>query len=398
MRLNLTKYSGYFLFALLCIISSRNAFGQGAPSSPQPIQNSGVTPSSQLEESLEDKIKRLRQELAEAEQALAASKENDTLTASDPAILEMPIGALVVVEGSNSSGSGFMATIKGRTFFVTNIHVLGDARGAEVRTIDGASLKLGSVGFVSKDRDIAIVPVDWDGPVFKLSPSLSFDKVVIGQGVTVLGNSSGANVATRLNGEIKGIGPDELEVSAKFVPGNSGSPIVHDALGTVIAIASHLKDYTTDSKWSEDSEFNDIRRFGYRLDGDFEWEQVSLENLYLQGETFRRLENRTEAMWNISYMLSFESKLLTSYRDHESIGYLYEDISSDFNWARGTASDYNTRILRRFIHGMMNEVQTDLADADKSLTLHYYRTRYTEIKSYREKIRSNLSRFSETRL
>lgn len=357
-------------------------------------------------ESLEQRVERLRIELAEAEKELKASQLNsDTSIPAEAGIpvaevsnSEMLTGSLVVITGDNGSGSGFLAQIKGRVFMVTNVHVLGAARGANITTIDGVDLVLGQGAYLSKERDVAIVPVDWDGPVLKLSPSLRFDEVEIGQSIIVMGNSGGANVATRLKGVIRGIGPDELEVSAKFVPGNSGSPIVHSKLGTVIAVASHLKDFSSDSKWTENTEFDKIRRFGYRLDGEIAWEQVSLSELYRQGEAYQSFEDRTAAMWNISYTLTYDSKLLTSYRDHDSIGHLYSDISSDFNWNRGTASAHNTQMLRRFINGMRSELQSDLSAADKLISLSYYQKQYDSIKGYRDQIRENLTRFANSRL
>ncbi|MGJ8640289.1 MAG: S1 family peptidase [Opitutaceae bacterium] len=394
-----------YIFALLILcglLPSASIFGQGigiGNGDRDPFDVS--SPPAKSEESLEDKVNRLREELAAAELELAESQKSST-PASDSqtsvSSVDIPTDALVVITGDHGSGSGFVAEIKGRRFLVTNIHVLGAARGASFTTVDGVEISLGKNAFLSKGRDIAIVPIEWEGRVFKLSPSLRFDEVAIGQKITVMGNSGGASVATRLSGEVRGIGPTEVEVSAKFVPGNSGSPIVHDTLGTVIAVASHLKDYSSDSKWTEDTEFDKIRRFGYRLDGEISWEQVALSALYNQGDAFAAFEDRTSAMWNISYMLTFESKLLTSYRDHDSIGYLYEDISSDFNWGRGTASAHNTQMLRRFVNGMMSEVQSDLSDADRALSLSFYQRQYDEIKGYRETIRKNLIRFSESRL
>ena len=353
-------------------------------------------------ETLRGTVERLQAELKVAEDALLASQtvaeRHEILPRLNTSFKEIPSGALVVVTGNHSSGSGFMATIQGRIFLVTNIHVLGAAREAEFTTIDGHAIRLGAVAFVSRGRDIAIVPVDWDGPVLELSPSLRFDEVKIGQKVTVLGNSSGANVATRLNGEIRGIGPEELEVSAKFVPGNSGSPIVHDALGTVIAVASHLKDFSSDSKWTENTEFDEIRRFGYRLDGEIVWEQIELDDLFDQGEAYGRFEDRTRVMWNVSYRLMHESKLVTSYRDHESIGHLYDEISSDFDWGRGTASAHNAQMLKRFVNRMMSEVQSDISETDRIIKLGFYREQFDAIKNYRSQIRNNLDRFSESRL
>ena len=366
------------------------------------------------QETLEARVVRLKKELAEAELALAelegagnagdagdaGDAEEEVAQVKQPPTqkTEIPSGALVVIEGENGSGSGFIANMKGRPFLVSNIHVMGAARGARVKTVNGEELSLGSTAYVSEGRDIAIMPLTWGGSTLELSASLNFDKVAIGDGVIVMGNSSGASVATRLKGVVKGLGPKEVEVSAKFVPGNSGSPIVHAELGTVIAVASHLKDFSSDSKWTKGTGLNDIRRFGYRLDGEITWEQIELSDLYEQGEAYQRFEDRTIAMWNISYQLSRESQLLTSYRDHSSLGYLYRDITSDFNWTRGTSSSHNIQILRRFIGSMMNETQNDIVNTDDVITLSFYQNRFDEIKGFRGKIRNNLTRFSDSRL
>lgn len=349
---------------------------------------------------LEERIEELKAELTEAESELArltGVPTDQADTVGEPMSGE-ETGALVVVRGDRASGSGFIAAMRGRTFFVTNIHVLGASRGASFTTVTGEEITLTPHAYLSRKRDLAIVPIEWSGSVLNLSPSLNFDKVGIGESVTVIGNSSGANVATRLTGSILGIGPHEIEVSAKFVPGNSGSPIIHERLGSVIGIASYLRDFRSDSKWTEDSEFNDIRRFGYRLDGEIEWQQIPIAQLHEEAEAYAQFEDRTEVMWNVSYQLRHESTLLTNYRDHESLGYLYEDVSSDFDWRCGTASSHNSQILKRFINQMLNESQNDLVDTEGLLQIEFYRRNYYRILGYRENVRKNLTNFADRRL
>jgi hypothetical protein len=251
---------------------------------------------------------------------------------------------------------------------------------------------------VSKERDIAILPVNWTGPSLRVSSSLSFDEVDIGQEVTVMGNSDGARVATRLQGEVTGIGPEEIEVSSKFVPGNSGSPIVLDRLGTVIGVASHMRDLSDKTKWTKDSELADIRRFGFRLDGAPEWEQVRLTDLFRQGEAYNKFEDRTYAFSHIAYMLNEESALMTSYREHQSIGYLFDRIDTNFTWARGTNSSSNQELLRRFIKSMLIEVQSDRRETEELLTISFYKRSFNEIQDIRDYVQRNLLRFEQTRL
>ncbi|CAA6678792.1 MULTISPECIES: serine protease [unclassified Lentimonas] len=345
-------------------------------------------------ETLEEKVARLKRELAAAEAELAARDAIEPM----PTASEIESGALVVISSDQSEGSGFIAEMRGRTFLITNIHVLGAARGALIRTLDGEVITLPSYGFISQKRDIALVPIEWEGPTLPLSQSLSFDEVGIGQAVTVVGNSDGAGVGSRLTGEVTGVGPDELQVSAKFVPGNSGSPIMHDELGKVVAIASRLKDFSVKSKWTEDSEQADIRRFGYRLDGEIEWGQIALNDLYQQSELYHRYEDRTKVMWHISYMLQYEDKLMTGYGSHDSLGYLFKNFDRDFQWQRGTNSSHNQRMLKRFVTSLLMELQSDRQSTADALQVDFYRRRYYSIDDVRDEAIRALTRFQDSRL
>jgi len=77
---------------------------------------------------------------------------------------EIPAGALVIVETeAGAAGSGFIAQLRERVFFVTNIHVLAAARGAKFTTVNGREVHLPDVAFLSHQRDLAIVPIAWSG-------------------------------------------------------------------------------------------------------------------------------------------------------------------------------------------------------------------------------------------
>ena len=45
-----------------------------------------------------------------------------------------------------------------------------------------------------------------------------------------------------------------------------------------------MRDFSATDKWTEGSEVADIRRFGFRMDGEIEWQQMSLSELYRQGD------------------------------------------------------------------------------------------------------------------
>ena len=105
--------------------------------------------------------------------------------------------------------------------------------------------------------------------------------------VTVLGNSAGAGAVTRLEGAVLAIGPVVLEVSAPFVSGNSGSPVL-DAQGEVLGVATFVtKPGATVTNWiTAGTPFDKPRRFATRLAG-VTWVPVTPRQLYEQSTILR---------------------------------------------------------------------------------------------------------------
>ena len=89
----------------------------------------------------------------------------------------------------------------------------------------------------------------------------------IGETITILGNSDGRGVVTEIRGHILGVGPQQIEVDAPFVVGNSGSPVLNRA-GRVVGVASYLRNFRDNADWSKkNTRYNGIRRFALRLSG-----------------------------------------------------------------------------------------------------------------------------------
>lgn len=331
-------------------------------------------------ESPEERIARLKLELEIAQSAAGYVEGTDHVA---PEKEEVPTNALVIIETEDGGGSGFIAKIKGRSFLVTNIHVLAAARGARVQAMNGDKITLPNVAYLSEDRDLVIVPIEWEGAHFKISTSLPNDNVRIGDSITVMGNSDAAGVATKLKGVINGIGPEELEVSAKFAPGNSGSPIIHDDLGVAVGLVSHMRDLSDKDKWTKDSELADIRRFGFRLDGEISWQLLSLQNLYKQGELYDRFEDRTIVLAQTVYAVQ-ERVIMTGFSSHESLGYMFDHFDGNFSWKRGTGSGNNMVMLNRFLKNLNTELVNDRQSTEEALTVKFFNRRFQEIDSVRD--------------
>ena len=147
--------------------------------------------------------------------------------------------SLVIVKGDEGSGSGFICNNRVNTLLYTNIHVIADIKQPVMTDLSGTPLVTG-LADVAAGRDIARFALT-KLPAKPLEIITEFESNVrIGDAVVVLGNSGGGGVVTKLPGEIVGIGPDRIEVSAEFIPGNSGSPIIHVKSGKVVGIATYL--------------------------------------------------------------------------------------------------------------------------------------------------------------
>lgn len=202
---------------------------------------------------------------------------------------------LVIIEckggNGNWSGSGFVAEMDGKTYIFTNQHIVLGAETASFKTAKGEVLRPRSVE-LSSSRDIARLLLE-DHEGLAVSDNLS-----MGAPLAVFGNSEGGGVATELYGKVTGIGADLVEVSAEFVSGNSGSPVLNQDK-EVIGIASYVR-YSTPSQMKEGTQFeNKVRRFCYRLTG-VKWSRVNWKKYNEEyGNAYRETEELVDAVFNV---------------------------------------------------------------------------------------------------
>ncbi|MBN2164342.1 MAG: trypsin-like peptidase domain-containing protein [Pontiellaceae bacterium] len=165
-----------------------------------------------------------------------------------------------------AAGSGFIAKMDGKSYIFTNQHVIMGSHKIEFFTVNGDEIKPTGVELALK-RDIARLPIADRDNALNVCNEISMDMPI-----AVFGNSEGAGVATELYGEITGYGADLVEVSAEFVSGNSGSPVI-DTNRNVIGIASYVR-FSRPSRMTENTRFENLtRRFCYKL-GNVKWVPV----------------------------------------------------------------------------------------------------------------------------
>ncbi len=202
--------------------------------------------------------------------------------------------ALLIVDGSKGRGSCFLCEMHGTTVAITNAHVAAANDSFQLLTLGGETFPVRSSA-VAVGHDIVkfeTTDLKFAGQGFRLMENVE-QNAHIGDSVVVFGNAEGARVVTSIKGKVVGIGPNLVEVDAPFVPGNSGSPIVHEKTGQVIGVATYLLVHDVDRNAKEGIS-EKARRFGYRLDSVRAWEPLNWPRFHAQAVALEQIEKLSE--------------------------------------------------------------------------------------------------------
>lgn len=286
-------------------------------------------------------------------------------------------GALVVVKGDDGSGSGFVCTNGKQTMLYTNIHVIANLANPRFTQLDGTVASIGN-GEVASGRDVARFQIK-NPPAKPLEMMDNFEENVrIGDKVWVLGNSGGGGVITTLTGSIAGIGPDRIEVSAEFIPGNSGSPIIHVKTGKVIGVATYL----TVRRENPTKPFAiSMRRFGYRVDNASAWESLDWKTFREDASSVKQVSNLTDDA--IHFIEALEQRrtpdFATDALRRPAAQWMKEMHSKLSGTDRRTANESFLRALKLVLLG-------DVTAARGSVRYSYFREELDEARKTRESL------------
>tara|TARA_R110000744_G_scaffold96421_1_gene186354 strand:+ start:1867 stop:3066 length:1200 start_codon:yes stop_codon:yes gene_type:complete len=198
--------------------------------------------------------------------------------------------AVVIVEGDNARGTGFIARLNNILFVVTNQHVIKNNPNPTFQTMNGDIVTTNGL-YIAKGYDVAIFRISGDTSqlnYFEVEDDV-FDSVKVDDSVLIPGNSMGDGTILQTRGTIIAIGPKLIEHNAPTFSGNSGSPVILEKNWKVIGVDTlstsrdGLKWFNQFSKDQKGSQIkNDVRLFGYRIDNIKEWEGVRLKELERQ--------------------------------------------------------------------------------------------------------------------
>lgn len=270
---------------------------------------------------------------------------------------------IVFVKGKLGSGSAFIADMKGRKVLITNTHVIAGIKSPTFELLDRTPLRVGVASAAVGHDLIAMVVVEGGEGIPTLDDMDS--EAAIGDAVVVLGNTQGGGVVNSLHGELTGIGPDRLEISAEIEPGNSGSPIVHLRSGKVIGVATYAK---LDSLVSGGEK---LRRFGYRLDSVKTWQRVDWPRFYIEADLAAKIKDSTTELDEILSEFAVVRKRRISNYDSPPVRKAFDSYYRSLAMA-GDAAEVD-RAVRQLLASLREACRSDVAGAKGRFSYDYFR-------------------------
>jgi hypothetical protein len=303
------------------------------------------------------------------------------LTASE--LVKAHRNNLVFVQGSNGAGSGFIARLGSGNFLFTNAHVAAGVRGAGFKTLDGTQVKVGTPS-IAVGHDIFCLSIAPGGKPLEVMEHVD-ENASIDDEVVVLGNAEGDGVINTIKGKIVGIGPNLVEVDAPFVPGNSGSPIIHLKTGKVIGVATYLIIKGYDPATQQALREPRVRLFGYRMDSVKSWQPVNWNAFFAQANEIDSIERMTDDLAKV---------LMDLVRNHNITPSMHTNpaIKTQIDWwtasnRRGSLSPRDSATAdQNFIAGLKNVSVADITAARQHITYDYFTKNLNEQQQQRRGI------------
>jgi len=269
---------------------------------------------------------------------------------------------IVFIKGKNGAGSGFIGLMRGHKVLITNAHVIAALKEPSFQLLDRSPLRLGSAS-IATGCDLVAWVVLQGGTGIPMAAELE-TQTRIGDAVVVLGNATGGGVVNTLQGELVGLGPDRIEVTAPFELGNSGSPIVQLRTGKVIGVATYVK---LDTLLSGSEK---VRRFGYRLDSAKTWQAIDWKRFYSESELAANLQTATEELDQVlSDFKSIRKRKTTTNFNTPAIRNALDGYYSMVAQNSGDTSG----ATRGLLNSLREACNSDLAAAKYRFTYDYFR-------------------------
>jgi hypothetical protein len=202
--------------------------------------------------------------------------------------------AIAVIAGDRSNGTGFFCRDGEKIYLYSAAHVLSGNSRLQVKLRDGSVVRKFGPLEAAEGADLVRLPVLESVPhALAIAPSGGAAKV--GDPVMASGNAGGGGTVGFERGKILGVGSESIEIDADVIQGNSGGPIIHGGTKQALGVVTHLTAERKDL-WAKDTRFAGVRRFGCRLDRDWQWKVVPVEVFLREGRAILAVQDQSELM------------------------------------------------------------------------------------------------------
>jgi hypothetical protein len=263
------------------------------------------------EEATGDKIKELEEKMAtllREKAALAEQVAKSALTPSAPSALFDENGkitpaianSVLIIEGDQSVGTGFVAEAGGKKYLYTAAHVFSGNSKLTVKNATGANFKKFGALEAAEGADLIRMEILEEVKDFLVIAPADAG-IQINTPIAALGNGGGTGVVAVEKGKILGISADSLEVDAGIIQGNSGGPVVDQATGKVLGLVTHLTSERKDL-WSEGTRQAEVRRFACRVDKNWQWKTMKIGVFLADGKSLVAFDELTRLCFAVAHL------------------------------------------------------------------------------------------------
>jgi S1-C subfamily serine protease len=280
------------------------------------------------------------------------------------------------------AGTGFLAGIKGRSFIVTNQHVVDgvcDASQITVLNLRGERVNTGRA-WAAVDHDLIIIEaISGVSESYRYEFHPDIQKIKRGDSVIAIGNPLGGGTILEAKGSVVGLGPRKVELDISVFGGNSGGPVIHNSSDYVVGIVTEGKlvagdIFTKISKDRSDSPINTlIRIYSTRFDSISKWEEISWIEWGNQKKNLGLHIKRLQAFWALA---NSSTDPFTSNRDRvieiPEIWDAFQRFERERQNARSREqADSNLKFMVRTIDALFAPGGSFRSDLNKSKTYFY---------------------------
>lgn len=206
-------------------------------------------------------------------------------------ILKTYNSSLAFVSGKGGSGNGFIVTMGGTNYLVTDDRVTVALNDAPFKGMDGTTVK--GTPSAAVGEGVFRMEAPAGGKPFEVMQDVN-QNAGVGDTVVVLGRAGADGSVTPILGKIAGIGRNLVEVDAPFDLSSCGSPIIHLKSGKVIGVATISVERSYEETPDKKASAPVIHRFACSLDSVKTWQPVNWQSYYAQAVMMQNIRTVTD--------------------------------------------------------------------------------------------------------